>query len=521
MKKVWKKIVMIICILCSAILLPNSLEASELDSLVCEESTVSESSAARTVPHYTFSGTPGQPGTGANGDVWDGTYYHLSDGTLATECFFCDGISTYYLQNDGTPMKERLTYHPDGEHIIYFDFEGKEVFNSPQLVTKSITGEEIKAQYYFDVYGFMYIDELTFLNQQPVFFNYDGKRLVETMYTFPNGDRIIANYEGNLESNRFTYDAFGRIVYCNWNGVIAKGQVSDGNYCYNMDAEDGHLIDYYPVDGKQSDSPPFPGLQNKLDQYNISHGGECAYDMRLIGDNAITNSIADWCSDESVLTYMDEAVDDQFWRLSIYKDSNGKEVDSFTQKEGSYSTIRGITLGMDRLLVRERYGAPRYEKDNWDWYTISYRENRYFTSWLEAYWSSICGIRFYYDENDCVSQIVYQRYPIISNLADTVIGNDIQDFSEYYVKRDIQRYSRNVETVHLDVSNSKYYVEGSSFQWYYVGGNLTIDPSENLKIDGATTKELSFDPKEYNMTIYCRITTPEGTQYDVIYLSED
>lgn len=29
--------------------------------------------------------------------------------------------SMYYFKSDGTPMKDRLTYHPDGEHIIYLD----------------------------------------------------------------------------------------------------------------------------------------------------------------------------------------------------------------------------------------------------------------------------------------------------------------------------------------------------------------------------------------------------------------
>ena len=32
--------------------------------------------------------------------------------------------SMYYFKSDGTPMKNRLTYHPDGEHIIYLDANG-------------------------------------------------------------------------------------------------------------------------------------------------------------------------------------------------------------------------------------------------------------------------------------------------------------------------------------------------------------------------------------------------------------
>ena len=62
-----------------------------------------------------------------NGDSWDNAHYYLADGTLAKDCFFSDGVYTYYLQSDGSPMTNRLTYHPDGEHIIYFDENGHEV----------------------------------------------------------------------------------------------------------------------------------------------------------------------------------------------------------------------------------------------------------------------------------------------------------------------------------------------------------------------------------------------------------
>ena len=33
---------------------------------------------------------------------------------------------------DGSPMKDRLAYHPDGEHVIYFDQNGHEVFTNFQ-----------------------------------------------------------------------------------------------------------------------------------------------------------------------------------------------------------------------------------------------------------------------------------------------------------------------------------------------------------------------------------------------------
>lgn len=63
-----------------------------------------------------------------DGGTFDGTKYVVNGETI-TNAFFFDGGYTYYLQADGSPMKDRLTYHPDGEHIIYFDQNGHEVLH--------------------------------------------------------------------------------------------------------------------------------------------------------------------------------------------------------------------------------------------------------------------------------------------------------------------------------------------------------------------------------------------------------
>ena len=56
-----------------------------------------------------------------------------ANGNMVKNNFKCDGTYTYYFQNDGTAMTDRLTYHPDGEHVIYFDENGQpEVFQLPE-----------------------------------------------------------------------------------------------------------------------------------------------------------------------------------------------------------------------------------------------------------------------------------------------------------------------------------------------------------------------------------------------------
>ncbi len=125
------------------------------------ESTVSEPETdvqmdeqtvgAHVAPYYNLN---------ANGGSWNGANYVLN-GQVITDAFFCDGTYTYYLQFDGTPMKDRLTYHPDGVHIIYFDEDGHEVFDNFAHISETIEGQETNDVCYFNTYGYMYVDVLT------------------------------------------------------------------------------------------------------------------------------------------------------------------------------------------------------------------------------------------------------------------------------------------------------------------------------------------------------------------------
>ncbi len=96
-----------------------------------------------------------------NGGYWDGVNYELN-GEIIKDAFFTDGKYTYFLQADGTPMKDRLTYHPDGVHVIYFDKYGHEVFSNFKNVKQSIAGDAVNDLCFFDVYGYMYTNFLTY-----------------------------------------------------------------------------------------------------------------------------------------------------------------------------------------------------------------------------------------------------------------------------------------------------------------------------------------------------------------------
>ena len=180
------------------------------------------------MPYYSLS---------KDGGNWDGSHYTKADGTLAKDVFFFDGKNTYYLQADGSPMKDKLTYHPDGEHIIYFDTEGHEVFTTFRYCPG------VGYTCYFDAQGYLYKDQITFVGDKVYYLNANGAMEQSGWFSFANGrDYGFANQDGTLITTGWGYDPYGRVVFYHWNGMVARGLISDASYYYNMDETDGHYI---------------------------------------------------------------------------------------------------------------------------------------------------------------------------------------------------------------------------------------------------------------------------------------
>ena len=167
----------------------------------------------------------------------NGTQYLYSNGQKVINDFVFDGTYTYYAQADGTPMTDRLTYHPDGEHIIYFDTYGHEVFSNFQYCPS------VGYTCYFDSQGYIYKDQLTFVDGTPYYLNANGKLEDSGWFQFANGlDYGYAFADGSLNCTGFDYDPWGRVVYYHWNGMVARGLISDGNNYYSMSTDDGHYL---------------------------------------------------------------------------------------------------------------------------------------------------------------------------------------------------------------------------------------------------------------------------------------
>ena len=172
-----------------------------------------------------------------NGGSWDGTHYYLPSGQMVRNSFFSDGAYTYYLQADGTAMKDRLTYHPDGIHVIYFDQNGHEVFSDFANITRSISGDTVDDMCFFNVYGYMYVDTLTYdknganlyyINPYGVlerkgWFQFSGHEFDAGLgFSGVAGGYGYANSDCSLMVNTYTYDWNGNFVYMQGDGHLQQ-----------------------------------------------------------------------------------------------------------------------------------------------------------------------------------------------------------------------------------------------------------------------------------------------------------
>lgn len=157
------------------------------------------------------------------------------EGVLDADEFVSDGQYTYYCQADGTVMKDQLTYHPNGQYVIYFDGEGHEVFNAFTHVSRSITGDPVDDMCYFNANGYMYTNTVTYdvTGTKLYYINPYGQLEHTGWFTFdPNagyGDtsekwgfigtyKGYANYDGTLLVNQDSFDENGNAVHFQGNG---------------------------------------------------------------------------------------------------------------------------------------------------------------------------------------------------------------------------------------------------------------------------------------------------------------
>lgn len=218
-----------------------------------------------------------------NGGTFDGEHYYLADGTMVKNAFFCDGTYTYFLQADGTPMKNRLTYHPDGVQIIYFDSQGHECFDTFANVKRSIAGDEVDDLCYFGTTGNMYVNVLTYnvegtkiyyanpygvMERYGVFkldtnaVNYEALASGK-LYGYALSDGTVTGfYDSEVEAAYSSFSATNTNIqlsviaagkYINWDGTTNVSQFRDntGNFCFAYDSGSSVVV-VKPYDGNRN-----------------------------------------------------------------------------------------------------------------------------------------------------------------------------------------------------------------------------------------------------------------------------
>ena len=200
-----------------------------------------------------------------------GYQYMLEDGTVVKNAFFSDGEYTYFLQADGTPMTDRLTYHPDGEKVIYFDPYGHEVFDDFAYVRKSISGDTMNQSCYFGTYGNLYVNVITY--------DKEGKQLY---YANPYGI-LVQNGSFELDDGAANYEALAEGCHygvANLNGTVRgfyttyeEAAAEIAKTPLMVTAEDGYS---YMITGYHGDVCQHQSFWNvnKHDTYLIAASGD-------------------------------------------------------------------------------------------------------------------------------------------------------------------------------------------------------------------------------------------------------
>ena len=163
--------------------------------------------------------------------------YYDKNGQVIRNQFYCDGVYTYFLQNDGSPMTNRLSWDPEGTGLIYFDEQGHMLFDTFKYC------RDVGYTCYFNTYGRAIFDQTTFYHNKAYYMDATGRMKTEGWFQFANGiDYGYAKSDGSLQTGGFGFDPNGRVVFYHWNGMVARGLINDGTTYYVMDEKDGHLV---------------------------------------------------------------------------------------------------------------------------------------------------------------------------------------------------------------------------------------------------------------------------------------
>ena len=146
-------------------------------------------------------------------------------------------------------MQDRLSYDPSGKDVIYFDADGHMAFDKFINIKHDVLGNPVDYIGYFDTFGRAYVNRTTYGNGEGAYakdalFYINDYGVLENKGWFKNaaGEIGYAATNGTLTTSQWSLDPFGRRVYFQANGFLAKGLMTDGVKYYQLDENDGHLV---------------------------------------------------------------------------------------------------------------------------------------------------------------------------------------------------------------------------------------------------------------------------------------
>ncbi|MBQ9199130.1 MAG: hypothetical protein IJ141_03010 [Lachnospiraceae bacterium] len=380
-----------------------------------------------------------------NGGKWNG-YYYVLDGQLVTDAFFCDGEYTYFLQADGSPMKDRLTYHPDGEHIIYFDGQGHEVFSNFYNVKKSISGDEVDDLCFFDVYGYMYVNFLTF--------DQEGKKLyyanpygvmdqgtwfqfaadageVAAAYGAGEGTWAYAYKDGRVDPNSIgKKDSYTPVEKVTKSSTTYR---ADGTVKYQSVMNDkGNIV---TSNALRADGTVYSSSNYEYDENGDSTKTTTTYfdgysDVNTYGDKSYTSTSYTQMGG-TLSSYVSKTNEDGSHEFISYRHDGSVDHKSYTDKNGS--TSEGFKAD----------GSP-------SWKDVQVYDNAGMTIKSESYWNGkLNSVTEYLDYGYTIKITSYDE-------EGNVTGWSVKDYSGETGKLDIER---NYDAEGAYLGKTEYYFD--------------------------------------------------------------
>ena len=130
-----------------------------------------------------------------------------------------------------------MTYDSDGTNLMYLDEWGHQLYNSFRYC------DNVGYVCFFDENGHASFDRVVTYNGHSYYMDGTGRLKQNGWFWFDNGQDLgFANWDGTLVTDTFSYDLWGRVVYFQSDGKVAKGLIYVAPYYYYMDPTDGHCV---------------------------------------------------------------------------------------------------------------------------------------------------------------------------------------------------------------------------------------------------------------------------------------